>query len=693
MPLSFLVPAFLAGLAALAIPVIIHLSRRQTKEPVQFPSLMFLQKLPQQTEQRRRIHRWPLLLLRALALALLILAFARPFLDRRPEPGAVATAGNREVVVLLDRSYSMSAGDRWDRAVAAADSVIGSVTGGDRGTLILFDSGAESGTESTVDPAALRSALADAETGPFATRYAPALRYGARLLTSSPMPRHEMVVISDFQASGWDVDGGEISSIRLPAGTQISAVPLADVETSFNVTVGDALIEREEVAGRERVTVTAQLNGSGELPAAVPVSLSVNGRVVETQDAAFDEGDFARVTFNPVTLPQAGSTRGTLTVGDDDIAADNALHFVLATDQRMGVLVIDGSAGGAGSSFFLERALDIGDEPGFRVDLRRSSNLSSADLAANSVVILNQASFPDGETGERLRGFVEEGGGLIMLMGTNPVGSWSGVLPSIPQAVDRTQRGGTNIGFIDTGHPIFEAFASPRSGDFGVARFYRYRPLPADNFPRVLARFGDGGVALAEKPVEQGRVLVWTSTLDSNWNDLSIQPVFLPFLHQMVRYAAGYSPPRGWLQVGDPLDPDVVAPVGEEFALALTPSGERVDLSEQSAIRLDEVGFYELRRSEGDPRPVTFAVNVDPGEAEATAFDPEEMTTALNAAAESGDAPAATELTLEERESQQSGWWYLVVIAFALFAAETVLSNRLRKRTAPVSRNPDASVV
>src|SRR5690606_16990152 len=79
--LNFLVPAFLVGLISLAIPVLIHLSRRQTRDPVQFPSLMFLKKIPQETEERRQIHRWPLLLLRLLALLLLVLAFARPFID------------------------------------------------------------------------------------------------------------------------------------------------------------------------------------------------------------------------------------------------------------------------------------------------------------------------------------------------------------------------------------------------------------------------------------------------------------------------------------------------------------------------------------------------------------------------------------------------------------------------------------
>jgi hypothetical protein len=103
--MGFLVPAFLAGLAALIVPVVLHLRHRDKDTPHRFPSLMFVERLPIRTAQRRRITDWPLLLLRALAIALLVLAFARPLWSR---PGiARATATDRTVIVLLDRSMSM----------------------------------------------------------------------------------------------------------------------------------------------------------------------------------------------------------------------------------------------------------------------------------------------------------------------------------------------------------------------------------------------------------------------------------------------------------------------------------------------------------------------------------------------------------------------------------------------------------
>ena len=86
--MSFLTPIFLAGLAAIAVPVLVHLIQRERKRVVEFPSLMFVRRIPYQSVRRRRIRHWALLLLRAAAIALIVAAFARPFMHQ----GAVAAA-------------------------------------------------------------------------------------------------------------------------------------------------------------------------------------------------------------------------------------------------------------------------------------------------------------------------------------------------------------------------------------------------------------------------------------------------------------------------------------------------------------------------------------------------------------------------------------------------------------------------
>ncbi len=146
---------------------------------------MFLRRIPYQSVRRRRIRHWLLLLMRLAALALIVLAFARPFFSAMTS-AAAAPAGAREVVILLDRSYSMAYGDRWQRASTAARNAIDGLGPSDRASLVLFSSGAEVAVRSTGDKGRLLAAL-DRRSKPAAgaTRFAPALKLAGSILGES----------------------------------------------------------------------------------------------------------------------------------------------------------------------------------------------------------------------------------------------------------------------------------------------------------------------------------------------------------------------------------------------------------------------------------------------------------------------------------------------------------------------------
>jgi hypothetical protein len=409
--------------------------------------------------------------------------------------------------------------------------------------------------------------------------------------------------------------------------------------------------------------------------------LQIDGREMETRTVSTAPAGSATLEFEPFILPEGHTVRGAVRSGGDPLAVDDAFYFALAPDPRLGVLIVNGPGAGSESSFFLRHALDVGDAPGFRVTVR--NDFRPTDLDSRPVVILNQAAFPSGEAGKRLRGFVENGGGVVQILGNSRAGGWADVLPGGAGAVvDRTAQGGTTLGYVDVGHPVFEPFSTPRSGDFTAAHVYRYRPIPAEPHQRVLARFGDGATALAERPLGRGRVLVWASTLDTGWNDLAVQPVFLPFVHQLVKYAAGYSADPAFLTVGDPWDP-ATARVPTSYSLALTPSGERLTLTPDAPLTVEQPGFYELRERRTGARGPTLAVNVDRVESGFESFDPQLLVRSLSLAPEGVASPATGELPIADRERAQGAWWYLIVLAFLLLAGETVLSNRFPRAAAP----------
>jgi hypothetical protein len=240
--------------------------------------------------------------------------------------------------------------------------------------------------------------------------------------------------------------------------------------------------------------------------------------------------------------------------------------------------------------------------------------------------------------------------------------------------VDRSADWGGTLAFLDYDHPVFELFRRPRSGDFSSARFLRYRTLRAGD-ATVLARFDDGAPALVETRLGEGRVLLWTSSLDTLWNDLPLQPVFLPFLHRLLAHAAGYVEQPAWRQVGEVLE---LPELNEGRWVGLTPVAEEgLAGGEGRFVELAAAGFYELRPSadQDEAALVTVAVNVDPRESDLTAADPEEVAAGLVRVESAASGGAA--LGDDDRERRQKGWWFLLLAALAVLAAETLLSNRL----------------
>jgi len=212
----------------------------------------------------------------------------------------------------------------------------------------------------------------------------------------------------------------------------------------------------------------------------------------------------------------------------------------------------------------------------------------------------------------------------------------------------------------------------------------------------VPARFDDGSPALVEKSDGAGKVLLWASTFDSYWTNLPLQPVFLPFVHQLGKDVGRYADPRPSFTAGEVLDlsrhGELTAPYtagrGTDSTSELTleaPSGARERVTATGPnhlVTLKEQGFYELRGPStpaGSGRPI--AVNVDPTESDLSHVDPQDIVaavTAVNAQRAPGDLNAATP---QDQEQRQRIWWYLLAAALLLLGAETALSNRLSKVT------------
>jgi hypothetical protein len=684
--MSFLAPVFLVGLAAIAIPVLVHLIQRERKRVVEFPSLMFLRRIPYQSVRRRRIRNWLLLALRAAAIALIVAAFARPFVRQGPL-AAAAVAGAREVVVLLDRSASMGWGDHWQRARTAARLAIDDLAPDDRATLVLFASSAEEHVRATTDRARIKTAVDAARVGSGSTRYGPALKLAQSILSRSPLARREAVLITDFQKSGWT--GSE--DVHFSEGTVLTPVSVASAEAP-NLSIPSVTFARTTFSGQERVSVTTGIINRSPIGISdLPVTLEVDGRTIETQPVGVASNASASVVFAPFTVADA-NMKGIVRAGSDQLPQDNAFDFVLTPGRPVDVLVIDSREGRSvrvDASFYLTRALGIGTTPSFHVDAVTPGQVTLAQLEKHAIVVLNDVAFPPALGNGVLTRFVERGGGVLVVLGEHSswtAGDDAALLPGKLGPPADPGSGSGSLGFINYSHPVFELFKAPRSGDFSAVRVFRYRSLDTTapgSDARVLARFDDGAVAAAEKRVGAGRVIAWASTIDDSWNDMALKPVFLPLVHQTMRYLARYEEPAAWYSVGQALDVTPrTATRGER--VVLTPSGQRLPLSGANAprfVELEEQGFYEVRAKDAAKPTLVVAVNLEAAESDLTPMDPRELVAAVTGRAVSDieQSPQAA-ATPRDAERRQAIWWYLLLAGVVVLAAETVMSNRLSRR-------------
>jgi hypothetical protein len=473
-------------------------------------------------------------------------------------------------------------------------------------------------------------------------------------------------------------------------------VSVADADTS-NVSVTPVSLQRATFSEQDRVTVTGGVTNHGSKAIRnLEVTLEIDGHAAQTEHVSVEPNSSASVAFAPFT-PAARDTRGTVRIANDALPVDNAFNFTVSPKEPLRIIIAERPGATRDGSLYLSRALALGETPPFDITTKSIDAVSADDLQRASVVIVNDAPVAQ-LTAERLAAFVARGGGLLIAFGNRATwpaatGAARDILPAAPGGpIDRTTGQAARLGALEYGSPIFEPFRAPRSGDFSGARFYSYRAVTPAKDAQVLARFDDGAPALVERRVGNGRVLVWTSTLDLVGNDLPLKSVFLPFVHRIVTTLASYSERPSWLTVGDVLEPARPAPVPGVTRqvvprVVLTPSGERVALDGEGpdVLELAEQGFYEVRGQGRDAAPpLTVASNVDLSESDLTGMDPQELVAGATGRA-GGAAPAGANQapTDQEQERNQRLWWRLLFAGLIILGLETLVGNRI-SRAGPV---------
>ena len=672
--MSFLAPLFLLGGLLVAVPIVLHLTRRR-REPVPFPSFLLLQTTSATARfKRRRFRNIPLLILRCLALLLLAAGFAEPVLRGSTFAGSGETAIDR--AILVDRSLSMTVGNRMEAAREAAREELDGLGRDDRAIVLAFDGRTAALTELTGDRGVLAPAVANLEAGGGGTSYVSALGLAGRMLPEASGRSREVVLISDLQRSGFEEGRPQPS---LPPGVELRVRQVAR-DLPANAWIAEVTVAPQ---GRDQLAVTAEVRFAPS--PAMPewngdVELLLSGRGVERKNLTAAVDRLTTVRFEPVLRPSE-PLAAEVRLSGDALAGDDRFHFVIHPEAAIRVADL----GGGAPSVYVSEALGVGVAPGFLLDRAPARGGGAARNALESVrvALVRDPGRLDAGAVEALGEFVEAGGGLVMAMGPRRLSRTAAerlatFAPAIPgEFVDRDPAG--RMGDLAARHPVFEPFEG-ESGGLGGPGFFRYRALSALRAEAsVLARFDDGRPALVESGWGEGKVLLFASSIDAEWTDLPRRSAFVPFLHRMVEVAAGYERIPIAYRVGESVDPRSAfrlppVPSGEaEEVLADSPAGERAVLSGRDALRLEEPGVYRARRP-GAAEFRQIGVNPPLAESDLRTLDADEVRIAAAAPAEPGAGMAANP-GAPELPGRAVGW--LLLAGFGLLlVSEAWAANR-----------------
>lgn len=698
--MGFLAPWFLAGVAAVGLPLWIHLLKRHKTDPRLFPSLMLFEKREQSSMKHRRLEYLLLFALRAAMLILLALLFANPFIKR-----SVSAANSKKLTVIaVDHSFSMRAGDRLAQAKAEALDVVGKVKAGEQAQVIALGSGVQTLTQPTTDIAQLRAAVSSIEPSDSRASFGELARYARTLSESVKMPI-ELHLASDLQKTAMPPG---FADLRLEPGTTLVLHQIGLPAPNWTV---ENVIAPRRVYDVKKVRIEATIasfgvkesgpahsrNLIGVVYAAEPparsftrktVTLMLNGKALSTKSVDVPDNGRAQVEFLGLDAPY-GFSRGEVRIDAGDVlAADDRFPFAVERTDPKKVLFVDDGRGQA--QLFYRAALEASPDAAFAVEEMRAEQAANVQLSHYALVVLSDLGALPGGFEDSLRKYVSAGGAMLIALG--PASAASPRVPVIDEPLDGSSYAGRQgdsfltVTDIDTGHPALHSVER-----FDGVKFYqamRVRPGKST----VLAKLNDGTPLVLEQQIGEGKVLVFASTFDKMANDLPLHAAWVPFVQQSAAYLSGGGAEQPVDLTVDSYVELRAADGKGSAAEVLGPDGKPLlTLAEAASAKnfaLRNEGFFELKTASG--RHSLIAAHADRRESDLNVI-PKETLDLWRATGQSDQAAQGASAAGEEDKKPWGLWPIVLLLLLFVAIAESVVADRyLRPATDEQARKEAA---
>jgi uncharacterized membrane protein len=625
MQLFFERPALLWGLWLALLPWLIHLLQRHRARRQPFAAMDFLLRVQQKSARRLRLKQLALLVLRAGLIAALALAAAGPRWGKgRPSGGVL-----RLNALVLDASFSMRArvGEQsfFELARRRALELVASATEDSRWCLLL--AGARTETllsPCSSSPAELSRRLSGLRPGVAGSNLIESARLADRLL--SEQPRAE-----GAERRVWLLTDGAAHAFAGEAVPPDQAAVVVEMAAPADARDNLALLAVDADAGEGsglRVTV----RNFGRERSGVRLQIGQEGKVLSTGFLDLPPAGTAIKYFAPESATD-GLLEARLEEADA-LEEDNRRQVLWRADAGLGVLLIDGDPRPTplqDEVYFLEQALRPGSRGArYQISVLSPEKLSALALTKIRVVVLANVRALDPAQTALLEDFVRRGGGLLIAGGDQleVEASTESLRPLLAvgmRDVVELDRGGRGLFLsrLDQQHPAFSAFSSEEIQALHKVPFRRALALESPNATevRLLAEFENGLAALVESSLGAGRVVLYASSLDLDWNDWPARATYLPFFRRLVDYLGGRLQERSLPRVEAGRAVKIPQPGAGRPQAIIDPQGRKQPatlISERGVDYLlvagtDGLGLWQFLEEDGSRRPAFF---VDPPAAE-----------------------------------------------------------------------------
>jgi hypothetical protein len=667
--MHFLYPAFLFALFTLAIPVLVHLFNFRRYKKVFFSNVQFLKEVQEQQASRRNVKERLILAARMLALAFLVLAFARPFIPGKE----TADAGKQQLVsIFVDNSYSMQTlnreGSLLDEAKQKAKQIASAYAINDRFQLLTQDF--EGKHQRLLNRDEFNDAVDAVKISPQSRSLAQITARQESLLGMTPGAVKRSYIISDFQKN---IAG---NSDAAQSDIPVNLVQLTASELP-NVAVDSVwLLNATHRPGETEKLIVRLRNYAGKSAEKIPLKLLINGvqKSLGSFTVAARAAQTDTLTFSGLT---AGWQRGEIQLQDNPVTFDNSFYFTFNVSNKLPVLLIDG---GIPNKYL---GAVFGADPFFNIKRTQDGNVDYAALNTYPLIVLSDIDNISAGLAQQLKTYINKGGTLAVFPpAAGDMASYQGFLQPMGAAYpgkmvpEATKVSSLNLQ-SEVFKNIFESF--PQNPDLPLVKKY-YTLSGNTKQAESLMKLQTGQSLWEGYSLGKGRLYLSTVALNEDFSNLPVHALFVPVMFR-IALLSGHDQSLFYTLGSNEAIETVPLQSAEKQIVKLVKGAEAIipDVKQHEGStmlylpgQLNETGIYELKKQ--DSTAAVSAFNDNRSESDLSYLNSTGLAKLFPQKSNfiAGDKFNVNNINSAENSGLQL-WKLCIILALIFLAAETLL--------------------